>query len=271
MSRSASGFDGRVVVITGAGGGIGSALARRFARDGSRLALLDLAAPEDLARELAATTPTVALSCDVTRREDCESALDEARREFGGIDVLVNNAGITHRSAFGSTEESVLRAVMEVNYFGAVRMTQAALPSLRERRGQVIGVSSVAGFAPLLNGAGYVASKHALEGFMATLRVEEAPLGVSVLVVRPGFTDTPLVLKAIGGAGGRSRIPQRPVGKRMSPDRVADAVVRAAARRQRDLVLTPIGKASWWCSQLAPRLYDALMSASQRRRLPAAG
>lgn len=260
----------QVVVITGAAGGIGSALARRFARDGAYLALLDLNAPEDLARELSETTPSMAWACDVTSAQACASVLEAVQDRFGGVDVLINNAGITHRSAFDSTSEGVLRAVMDVNFFGAVQLTQAALPSLRKRRGLVVAVSSVAGFAPLLNGMGYVASKHALEGAMATLRVEEAPRGVDVLVVRPGFTDTPLTHKAIGGEGGRSPIPQRAVGRRMSPDDVAEAVVRAATRRRRELVLTSIGKASWWCSHLAPRLYDALMSRTQRREVPAA-
>ncbi len=261
---------GKTVIITGAAGGIGSALARRFARDGANLALLDLKAPEDLAKELGVTTSVTALGCDVTKAEECESALEAVCNRFGGIDVLINNAGITHRSPFGSTSASVLRAVMEVNFFGSVQMTQAALPSLRAKRGLVVAMSSVAGFAPLMNGAGYVASKHALEGFMATLRVEEAPMGVDVLVVRPGFIDTGMIHKALGASGERSLIPQQPVGRRMSPETASDAIVRAAARRQRNLVLTPIAKVSWWCSHLAPRLYDALMSASQRRR-PVAG
>jgi NAD(P)-dependent dehydrogenase (short-subunit alcohol dehydrogenase family) len=258
-----------VVVITGAAGGIGSALARRYAREGASLALLDVQAPNELAAELAGRTPILSLACDVTSADACEAALDAITRRFGGVDVLVNNAGITHRSPFFSTSDGVLRAVMEVNFFGAVRMTKAALPSLRAKRGQVVAISSVAGFAPLLNGSGYVASKHALEGFMATLRVEEASRGVSVLVVRPGFTDTPLTHSAMGASGGRSKIPQRPVGRRLSAADVADGIVNATLHRRRELVLSRVAKISWWCSHLAPRLYDRLMSASQTRRVPA--
>ena len=265
MKWFARDLEGQVVVITGAAGGIGSALARSFARRGARLALLDLQAPRDLAAELTPGCEAIALACDVTDARVCEAVIAEVERCFGGVDALVNNAGITHRSPCAETSEGVLRSVMDVNFFGAASLTQAALPSLRARRGAVVAISSVAGFAPLLHDAGYVASKHALEGFMATLRAEEAPHGVDVLVVRPGYVETPLVHKALGARGGVSRLRQRPVGRRLSPEAASEAIVRAVQARKRELILTRIARASWWCSRLAPRLYEALMSASQGR------
>jgi NAD(P)-dependent dehydrogenase (short-subunit alcohol dehydrogenase family) len=124
---------GRTVVITGAAGGIGAALARRFAREESRLALLDCdpAGVEALARELeSAGAFALPLACDVTSLADCESAMKSVVSATGGIDVLVNNAGITHLGGFQDVEVDVLRRVMEVNFFGSVHCTKAALPAL---------------------------------------------------------------------------------------------------------------------------------------------
>lgn len=263
-------FAGKVVAITGAGGGLGSALARRFAAAGATLALLDLSAPEALAAELAAAgTQTVALDCDVTDVAGCAAAIRQVEQGLGGVDVLVNNAGITHRSPFANTDPDVLRRVMEVNYFGAVHVTHAAVASLQARRGQVISISSVAGFAPLLGRTGYVASKHALEGFMSTLREElaSADVDVDVLVVRPGFVATGMSKRALDERGAVAKHDQQPVGKRMSPQEAADQIVRAAARGQRELVLTSVGKMSWWLTRLVPRAYAALMRRSQRAEL----
>jgi NAD(P)-dependent dehydrogenase (short-subunit alcohol dehydrogenase family) len=260
MSRD---FEGRVVVITGAGGGLGSALARRFAAAGARLALLDLQAPATLAAEVGG----LAVACDVTDAAACEQAMAQVSDTLGPVDVLVNNAGITHRSLLQATDASVLRRVMDVNLFGTVHMTQSALPSLVAQRGLVIGLSSVAGFAPLVGRAGYVASKHAIEGFLATLRVELAGTGLDVLVVRPGFIDTGLQGRALDGRGERATHAQAAIGGRMSAEQAAERIVRAAARRQRTLELTPISKASWLLTRVSPRLYDAVMRRSQRSEM----
>ncbi|MBW2234594.1 MAG: SDR family NAD(P)-dependent oxidoreductase, partial [Deltaproteobacteria bacterium] len=154
----------RSVVVTGAAGGIGAVLARRFAEEGARVALLDRdeAGARARAAELeAAGAHALALGCDVTAEEDCRAALAAVTERFGGVDVLVNNAGITHLGLFRDTDVEVLRRVMEVNFFGAVNCTKMALPSLLERRGRIVVLSSVAGFAPLASRTGYSASKHA--------------------------------------------------------------------------------------------------------------
>jgi NAD(P)-dependent dehydrogenase (short-subunit alcohol dehydrogenase family) len=255
---------GRVVAITGAAGGIGSALARRFAAEGARLALLDrdAAGVARLAEVLAAGgTTAFARPCDVTDPVSCEQAFAAVVAELGGVDVLVNNAGITHLGRFAETEARVLRAVMDVNFFGAVHCTKAALPSLLARRGMVVVISSVAGFAPLAGRAGYAASKHALHGLFDSLRAEWRAAGVRVLVVCPGFTDTAIGDHALGPDGGAPRDVRTTTGRAAPPARVADAIVRAVRRDRRQLVLSPVGRASLWLTRLWPAAYERLMAA----------
>lgn len=247
-------MDGKSVVVTGAAGGIGAALAERFARDGARVALLDR---EEIASPAG---DVIALRCDVTQEEDCRAALDEVVASFGGIDVLVNNAGITHLGLFDETRIDVLRRVMDVNFFGAVNCTKAALPSLLERKGQVVAISSVAGFAPLVGRTGYAASKHALHGFFDSLRAEYSAEGLRVMLVCPSFVDTAIGDHALGADGGPA-----PKGVRtglrnpLPPSSVADAIVRAAARNRRLLLIPREATLAWWITRLAPRVYEHLM------------
>jgi NAD(P)-dependent dehydrogenase (short-subunit alcohol dehydrogenase family) len=263
-------FSGRVVVITGAGGGLGRAFSRRFARAGARLALLDLAGDtvEDLARELAAQgVECIALACDVSDQENCSHAIETVIQRLGGIDVLINNAGVTHRSAFADTDLAVFRKVMGVNFFGPLHCTKAALRSVLDRRGLIIAISSIAGFAPLYGRTGYSASKHACQGLFSSLRSELAGSGVDVLIVCPGFTATGLSTAALDGDGSVTRHPQSTVGKLATPDAVADAVFDAAQRSRRMLVLSAVGKTTMLLNRLFPALYEKIMTRSLRREL----
>jgi len=256
-------FRGSTVVVTGAGGGLGRALCQCFARAGARIVALDrdAAAAQDTAAALCAGgAEALALRCDVSREDDCAAAMAAARRAFGGIDVLVNNAGITHRSAFTRTEPAVIRRVMEVNFFGALHCTHAALEDLVARRGMVIAVSSVAGFAPLIARTGYAASKHALHGFFDSLRSEVEPLGVKVLLVCPSFIQTGIEKNALAGDGGPARHPQAIVGRRSTAEAMAERVCAAARRGQRLLLPDRVARLSWWVSRLAPRVYARLMA-----------
>jgi NAD(P)-dependent dehydrogenase (short-subunit alcohol dehydrogenase family) len=260
-------FRGKVVVVTGAAGGLGRALCLRFGAAGARIVALDRDGPslEDcIARLKEAGVATVGEPCDVTREDDCVRAMAAARRAFGGIDTLVNNAGITHRSAFARTDAAVIRRVMEVNFFGALHCTHAALPDLVASKGSVIAISSVAGFAPLIARTGYAASKHALHGFFDSLRSEIEPLGVNVLLVCPSFIQTGIEKNALGGDGSLARHPQSIVGTRTTAETMAGKIFEAARNGRRLLLPGAVARASWWVSRLAPRLYEHLMVRKMR-------
>jgi NAD(P)-dependent dehydrogenase (short-subunit alcohol dehydrogenase family) len=256
-------FRGKVVVVTGAAGGLGRALCFRFGAAGSRVVALDLDASSlaDLLADLRASGITaIAEVCDLSREEDCRGAMAVAIQAFGGIDVLVNNAGITHRSAFARTRPEVIRRVMAVNFFGALHCTHAALEALIAQRGMIVVISSVAGFAPLIARTGYAASKHALHGFFDSLRTEVEPLGVKVLLVCPSFIQTGIEKHALAGDGNLASHPQSIVGTRATPQAIAGKIFTAAARERRLLLPDAVSRASWWLSRLAPRLHERLMA-----------
>ncbi|MCF8042613.1 MAG: SDR family oxidoreductase, partial [Desulfarculaceae bacterium] len=241
-------YQGKTVVITGGAGGLGAAFARRFAGLGAKVALLDLdgEAARRMAVEIsAAGAQTLGLACDVTDPEACGEAMGQVCERLGGIDLLVNNAGITHRSAFKDTSPQVLAKVMAVNYLGSLYCTKAALPSLLARQGQVAVISSVAGVAPLYGRSGYSAAKHALHGLFETLRTELAGTGVTVSIICPGFTNTGIAHAALDGDGSLTKHKQSTVGKIATPEEVAEALYRAVAKEKRLVVLSTIGKLTY--------------------------
>ena len=275
-------FKDRCVVITGAAGGLGQALVQVFLQAGANVVALDRDAR---VQQLAAGPPQGELApsgssdprsggawgqlltavCDVTNLASCEGAIAQASARFGGIDVLINNAGIAHRSAFADTQVDVLRRVMDVNFFGAVHCTHAAIASLRRRKGLIITISSVAGFSPLIGRAGYAASKHALHGFFDSLRTEVEDDGVDVLLVCPSFIDTDIDRAALGADGQPAAHARKTTGATTQPAEVAAAILQAAQQRKTLLLFSFTANAAWWLSRLWPTRYAAIM----KRRLHA--
>jgi NAD(P)-dependent dehydrogenase (short-subunit alcohol dehydrogenase family) len=263
-------FTGKTVVITGAASGLGRSLCLRFGAAGARVAALDRdsRALQRLADEMAGQGhDACTLPCDVTDAAACASAMQAVCERFGGIDVLVNNAGIAHRSAFTETRLEVIRRVMEVNFFGAVHCVHAALHELRASRGLIIVISSVAGFAPLIGRTGYAASKHALHGFFDSLRSELADDSVAVLLVCPSFIATGIDQAALGGDGRPAAQPRVTTGGQTTPDEVAQAIVKAAEYNKKLLLFSLTSRLAWWVSRCAPALYAALMKRRLQREI----
>jgi NAD(P)-dependent dehydrogenase (short-subunit alcohol dehydrogenase family) len=257
----------RVVVITGGASGIGAATAHAFGKAGARIALLDRDAAEaekQRDRLLQEGIAAISFPCDIADESQCRTAMEAAGSHFGRIDILFNNAGITQRGPFREATTAAIRRVMETNFFGALYCTKAALESLIACRGMIIVTSSIAGLAPVLGRTAYCASKHALHGLFGTLRSELKDLGVHVMIVCPGFTRTNLQVRALDPRGEVNVHERTKVGRVASPEEVAAAIVRGAARRKDLLVLSATGRLSHALFRLSPPLYAWLMSRSLR-------
>lgn len=227
----------QVAVITGASEGIGAAIARRFAGDGARVVLAARseekleALAEELGSERALAVPT-----DVTDAEQVKRLMARTREHFGGLDILVNNAGVGLYASVAEMAWADFEQMWKVNFFGVVRCIREALPDLRERRGMVVNISSVAGKLAIPYLTGYCASKFALNAFSTGLRMELAQAGVRVVVVCPGTVRTPFHQSAFRSNRLPEVFAQRSRGG-ISAERVAAATLRAVVRERREVVV----------------------------------
>ncbi|GLC23497.1 SDR family oxidoreductase [Roseisolibacter agri] len=261
-----SSFKQNVVVLTGASSGIGRALARQLAEQGAWLALaarsrdeLDDAVHECLAAGRAVGARAIAVPTDVSDEAQCRALVERTVAEYGRIDTLVNNAGISMWARFDALRDLAgLERIMRVNYLGAVYCTFHALPHLKRTRGRIVGVASLTAKTGVPTRTGYAASKHAMAGFFDSLRIELQDDGVSVTMVYPGFVATGVRRHAVGPDGrplGESPVQEDAV---MSADECARLTLRAAARRKRELVMTARGKVGQWLRLVAPSLTDRI-------------
>lgn len=191
-------FANKRVFITGGSSGIGRALACQLAREGAHVCVVargQEAIDETVAQlESLAASPTqklFGLPLDVGDRNAVYALAPTVIERLGGLDLLINNAGITHPASFVDTSDEVFDAMMRVNYFGTVHMSRALLPALIDSRGQIGIVSSLAGVIGIYGYSAYGASKFALRGFAESLRHDLMQYGIDVTVVFPPDTDTP--------------------------------------------------------------------------------
>ena len=255
-------MNGKVVLISGAAGGLGTALCQRYARAGSRIAAMDLDAGrlDTLVTDLKQRgVQALALPGNIADPASCQAALAATLSHFGSIDGLINNAGISHRSLLRATRIEVIRQVMDVNFFGAVQLTQAALPHITAQRGFIAAISSVAGFSPLIGRTGYAASKHALHGFFDTLRSEVEDLGVSVTLVCPSFIRTGIGAAGLGGDGAQASSARLTTGGESSAEAIAERIFVGVAESRRLLLPDRTSRLAWWLSRLAPQRFASIM------------
>lgn len=252
----------KVVVITGASSGIGKALAEVYA--GPEYALVLGARSLDKLQELAEALKTkasgvVCVQTDVSREEDCKALIEAAVKNYGRIDTLINNAGISMRAIFEETELSVLKSLMDVNFWGTVYCTKYALPYLLQSKGSVAGVSSIAGYKGLPGRTGYSSSKFAMHGFLDTIRVENLKKGLHVLIACPGFTASNIRNTALAKDGSQQGESPREEAKMMTAEEVAQHIKKAIRKRKRTIVLTSQGKLTVILNKFFPKLVDKLV------------
>lgn len=255
-------FQNQVVILTGASSGIGRAAALQLAGQKARLVLAARSVEqlEAAAAECRAAGALVAVvPADVSREEDCRRLVETAAQAYGRVDMLVASAGITLWAAFAEvTDVSIFEKVMRTNYLGSLYCAYYALPYLKQTRGRIVAVSSLAGKTGVPMRSGYAASKHAVTGFFDSLRIELEGTGVSVTVVYPGFVATGSQMRGFGPDGrplGYSPISDQDV---MQPEECARILLRAAARRKREEVMTARGKLGLWVKLIAPGLVDRI-------------
>jgi short-subunit dehydrogenase len=262
-------FAGKVVVVTGASQGIGRALCLELAGQRPRLVLAarDATALEAVAAECRARgAEALVVPTDVGDEAACRALVERAVARFGGVDVLVNNAGMGMLARFEDvTDLSLYERLMRVNYLGSVYPTFYALPHLERSRGQIVAVSSVAGLAGVPMRTAYAATKHAQIGFFDSLRVELRDSGVAVTVIAPYFVRSE-IRKRSAGPDGRT-VEASPVKEAeiMSAEECARLVVRAMEKRQRMLVMSVKGKLGRWAKLIAPGLVDRMAEEAVRK------
>jgi short-subunit dehydrogenase len=253
-------FKDKVIAITGGSEGIGKALIEALVPLGAKIATC--ARNHDKLYQLQmryAGTPLHAVACDVSKEQDCKRFIDSTIKTFGGIDILINNAGISMRALVKDVNIEVMRKVMDVNFYGAVYCTSFALPSIIERKGSVVGISSIAGYRGLPGRSAYSASKFALQGWLEALRTELLEEEVNVMWVCPEFVTSNIRNTALDSQGLPQKENPMDESKLMSAEACAGHILDAVEKRKRSLILTFNGKRTVFLNKFFPSLTDKLV------------
>ncbi|MEO8582580.1 MAG: SDR family oxidoreductase [Flavitalea sp.] len=253
-------FKEKVIVITGGTEGIGRALIEALIPLGARIATCGRS--HDKLYELQmlySGTLFHAVTADVSKENDCKRFIDSTIKTFGGIDILINNAGISMRALVKDADVDIMRRVMDVNFFGAVYCTSFALASITERKGSVVGISSIAGYRGLPGRSAYSASKFALQGWLEALRTELMDDGVNVMWVCPAFVASNIRNVALDSEGLPQKKNPMDESKLMTAAECAALIIEGIEKRKRSLVLTFSGKRTVFMNKFFPSFTDKLV------------
>jgi len=249
----------KVVIVTGASSGIGEACAIAFANKGAKVVIAarnieKLNAVADKIKKIGAEVLSV--QCDVSIQIDCKNLVEQTVAKFGGIDILINNAGISMRAIFNDMDLDVMEKIMAINFFGTVYCTKYALPHILKNKGSVVGVSSIAGYVGLPARTGYSASKYAMQGFLEALRTENLKTGLHVMIACPGFTASNIRNTALSSDGSVQGETPRDEAKMMTAEEVAIYIVNGIEKKKRTLVLTSQGKLVVLLNKFFPKFVE---------------
>lgn len=253
----------KTVVITGASSGIGLACARAFHDKGAKVVLA--ARSEDKIEALAAELNeksgekrAIAVKTDVAVEADCKNLIEKAVAAFGGVDILLNNAGVSMRANFADLDLDVIRRLMDINFWGTVYCTKYAYPYIIAGKGSIVGISSVAAVHGMPCRTGYSASKYAMEGFLETIRVETLKKGVHVMIVIPGFISTNVRKAALIADGSVQAESPRDEDKMMTPEELARRIIRGIEREKRKFATSWEGRYTPVVNFFLPGLVDKM-------------
>lgn len=259
-------FAGKVIWITGASAGIGEALALQLSEYGARLVLSARRQDrlEQLQQRCAAADRHLVLPLDVQDEQAMTAAVASVRQRYGCIDCLVNNAGVSQRSLIADTSMAVHRRLMEVNYFGAVALTQQVLPVMQQQKsGQIVVISSIAGLIGTPMRSGYCAAKHALHGYFESLRAEYWRDHIQVTMVYPGGVRTEVSLNALAGDGSAHGVMDELQDKGMAVQDCAAQIIDAMWREQAEVVVAKREKLAVLLQRLAPGVLRRIMKTAK--------
>ena len=269
-------FQDNVVIITGASSGIGRELAYQLAPQGARLVLAarDITRLETTAEHCRqAGAKALVVPIDVSRSEQCHALIQRTLQEYGRVDTLINNAGTSIQANLEDyPDPTSLEQLAQINYLGSAYCTFYALPYIKQSRGRIVAICSMAGVTGLPGLSGYVASKHAMTGFFESIRMELKQSGVSVTIVYPASVASHLENNSAEKAGSpdekKPQVPHGTIARGMMPvETCARLTLQAVARRRRDLYMAPGGKAVLWLKLIAPGLLDQIsLSAVEQDR-----
>ena len=253
-------FLNKIVAVTGGTTGIGRALVDQLISSGAKVATCGRSAEKlsELKREHVAKALYTHVA-DVSIEDDCRRFINGTIEKFGGIDVLINNAGVSMRALVEDTDIATLKKVMDINFWGTVYCTKFALDEIIKNKGTVAGISSIAGYRGLPGRSGYSASKHAVNGWLEALRTEMLDKGVNVLWAAPGFTTSNIRAVALNKDGKPQGESPMDENKMMSSAECATHILKAIEKRKRTLVLTFTGKRTVFMNKFFPGWADRLV------------
>lgn len=263
MRMKTTTFQNHVVIVTGASSGIGKALSLQLAEEGASLSLAARNAErlDELVKECSNRGGSaIAVPTDVAKQKDCQELIEQTMRQFGRIDMLINNAGFSLTGEFdGLPDLELFNQVMHVNFNGLVQSTYYSLKHLKNTRGRIVNISSLGGKFAIPYNTSYIASKHAVTGFSDSLRMELSQSGVSVTVIYPYWVVTEFHERLLDkdgkprGKAGRAIYTE----KMMTAEECAKIILKAAKQRKREVIMWP-GPISSWMKLLAPGLLDKI-------------
>ncbi len=246
------------ILITGASSGIGLALLQSYVAKGYNVSVCARNVAT-LQSNYSNNKQVYVAAVDVSIANQCHTFVQQAIATFGPLHIVINNAGVTMRAPVVEVDVTVLHQLMNTNYWGAVYITKATLPSILQTKGTICSISSIAGYRGLPSRSGYSASKHALQGFMESLRTELTGTGTHIMWVSPGFTASNIRYTALNSKGIAQAENPLDENKIMSAAICAQHIVNAIAKRKRTLVLTTQGKLAVWLNKILPNLADKLV------------